>query len=101
MNLKEGVRMEKRTLRRIGLGLALAAVGGTTVAVTTAVAHKQAGIKVIGEAEGHHVFVVAGPKSNPELEPIAKSLPALLQMADAGNAQKARAPHGGFAPPIR
>ena len=40
---------------------------------------QKAGLKVMGLAEGHHVFIVAGPKFNPELEPIAKSLPALLQ----------------------
>src|SRR5262245_12317681 len=53
---------------------------------------QKAGFKVIGEADGHHVFTVAGPKFNRELEPLAKGLPALLQVADAGNTQKQRAP---------
>jgi hypothetical protein len=43
---------------------------------------QKAGLKVIGEAEGRHMFIVAGPRFNPELEPIAKSLPGLLQVAD-------------------
>jgi len=59
---------------------------------------QRGGIKVIGEADGHHMFFVAGPTFNPELEPIAKSLPALLQVPDTANAQKARVPYGGFTP---
>ena len=47
------------------------------------------GYKVMGEADGHHVFIVAGPKFNRELEPLAKGLPALLHVADAASLQKA------------
>jgi anti-sigma factor RsiW len=57
--------------------------------------------KVMGEADGHHVFIVAGPKFNRELEPLAKGLPALLQVADAANVQKAPAPYGGSGPSTR
>ncbi|MGD9884534.1 MAG: anti-sigma factor [Reyranella sp.] len=62
---------------------------------------QKAGSKVIGEARGHHAFIVVGPKFNAELEPIAKGLPALLQGGDAANAQKAYAPYGGFARPVQ
>jgi len=62
---------------------------------------QKAGFTVIGEADGHHAFIVAGPRFNRELEPLAKGLPAMLQVADATNVLKARAPYGGFAPPIR
>lgn len=61
---------------------------------------QRAGFRVMGLAEGHHVFFVAGPGSYSELEPIAKSLPALLQ-ASPGDAAKERKKRGfgGFARP--
>jgi anti-sigma factor RsiW len=61
---------------------------------------EKAGYRVMGLAEGHHKFIVAGQKFHPELESIAQSLPALFQVAEAttrGN----RTPYGGFAPTIR
>jgi len=61
---------------------------------------QKADLRVMGLAEGHHAFVVAGPKFNPELEPIAKSLPALLQgPPDDTNKARERRNFGGFARP--
>ena len=53
---------------------------------------QKAGFEVLGEAEGHHAFIVAGPQSNPALEPIARSLPALLH----ADARVDRPTFGGF-----
>ena len=53
---------------------------------------QKAGFEVLGEAEGHHTFIVAGPQSNPALEPIARSLPALLH----ADARVDRPNFGGF-----
>lgn len=61
---------------------------------------QKAGLRVMGWAEGHHAFFVAGPKFNPEVEPIAKSLPALLQGPSDDNAKgRERRNFGGFARP--
>lgn len=61
---------------------------------------QRAGFRVMGLAEGNHAFFVAGPKSYSELEPIAKSLPALLR-ASPDDTVKAREKRGfgGFARP--
>ena len=61
---------------------------------------QKAGLRVAGLAEGHHAFFVAGPEFNPEVEPLAKSLPALLQ-GPSGDTFKSRERRnfGGFARP--
>ena len=53
---------------------------------------QQGGIRVIGQAEGHHALVVVGLKTDPALEPIARNLPALLH----ADARADRPNFGGF-----
>ena len=36
------------------------------------------GVKLIGRSRGRHLFIVAGPTGDPDLETLAEDLPALL-----------------------
>ncbi len=61
---------------------------------------QKAGLRVMGLAEGHHAFFVAGPKFNPELEALARSLPTLFPGPSDGAGQgRERRNFGGFAQP--